>query len=160
MGLDWRLLLSQAANFIILLIVLRVFAYKPILKLIKDRRARIEEGLEKAEEADRRLDQANEMVAGKMKEADQQAMAVLRATESKSKELEAKLLEEAKRKQAEVLASTDQLIQGKAQEAKKAMEAEAARMVKEALVATVEMDPKAIDEALVEKAVKSLKARA
>ncbi len=63
LGLDWRLLLSQAANFLILLIVLRLFAYKPLIPMLKERRAKIEDGLAKAKEADHRLSQANEMVA-------------------------------------------------------------------------------------------------
>ncbi len=157
LGLDWRLLLSQAANFLILLIVLRVFAYRPILNMLKERRARIEEGLTKAEESDRRLLQANEAAAARRKEADAEALAILRETESKSKELEEKLLAEAHRKEADVLANTDLIIKGKAEQARREMEAEAVTLVKEALVAAVELDPKAVDEALVERAVKSLK---
>ena len=32
LGIDWHLLLSQAVNFLILLVILRLVAYKPILK--------------------------------------------------------------------------------------------------------------------------------
>ena len=55
LGLDWKLLLSQAVNFLLLLFLLRKFAYLPLLKILKERRARIEEGLAKATEADKRL---------------------------------------------------------------------------------------------------------
>ncbi len=95
-----------------------------------------------------------------MKEADQEAIQLLRNTEVKSKELEAKLLTEAKKKQEELLRNTELIIQGKAQEARREMNAEAARMVKAAIVATVELEPKAIDDALIEKALKGLKAKA
>ncbi len=157
LGLDWRLLLSQAANFLILLIVLRVFAYRPILNMLKERRARIEEGLTKAEESDRRLAQANEAAAARRKEADAEALAILRETEVRSKELEDKLLANARRKEAEVLKNTDLIIKGKAEQARREVEAEAAELVKNAIVATVELDPKTVDEALVAKAVRSIR---
>src|SRR3989344_4325457 len=37
LGIHWQLLLSQAVNFFILLIILRVFAYKPLLAVIRKR---------------------------------------------------------------------------------------------------------------------------
>ena len=66
LGIDWKLLLSQSVNFLLLLTALRIFAYKPIVKLMKDRQAKIEEGLAKADEADRRLDEANAAMKTKM----------------------------------------------------------------------------------------------
>ncbi len=67
LGIDWRLLLSQAVNFALLLIVLRLYVYKPLLKIMHDRKLRIEEGLTKADEADRRLAETEEMRRQKMK---------------------------------------------------------------------------------------------
>jgi F-type H+-transporting ATPase subunit b len=153
LGIDWRLLLSQAVNFAVLLFVLRAFAYKPILKILKDRQMKIEEGFTKAKEADLRLHQANEMAKGKMKDADEQALAMLRETEDKAKTLEAELLAAAKAKEAAIMANADAILAGKAEEARRAIHKEAASLVKAALVRTVEMDPKAVDEALIGKAV-------
>ena len=67
LGIDWHLLLSQAVNFFLLLVVLRLFVYTPLLKLLHDRRARIEEGLTKADEADKRLVEVEEIGKGKKK---------------------------------------------------------------------------------------------
>jgi F0F1-type ATP synthase membrane subunit b/b' len=35
LGINWKLFLSQAFNFFILLIVLRAFVYNPLLEIIK-----------------------------------------------------------------------------------------------------------------------------
>jgi len=43
LGIDWRLLLAQLFNFILLLIVLERFVYRPVLKVINDRKTQIEE---------------------------------------------------------------------------------------------------------------------
>jgi F-type H+-transporting ATPase subunit b len=48
LGINPIFLLSQIVNFLILAILLRVFAYKPILNVLDKRRERIEQGLEDA----------------------------------------------------------------------------------------------------------------
>lgn len=54
-GLDWRLLLAQAVNFGILLSVLTWAVYKPLLKVMAERRAKIERGLTDATAAQQKL---------------------------------------------------------------------------------------------------------
>ena len=51
LGFSLPALVSNLINFTILLIVLRLFLYKPVLRLLDERKARIQEGLERAEQA-------------------------------------------------------------------------------------------------------------
>ena len=51
LGFSLPALIGNLINFTILLIVLRLFLYKPVLKLLDERKARIQEGLERAEQA-------------------------------------------------------------------------------------------------------------
>jgi F-type H+-transporting ATPase subunit b len=44
-------LIAQLVNFLILLILLRLFLYRPFMRILDERKQRIAEGLEKAEEA-------------------------------------------------------------------------------------------------------------
>lgn len=156
-GLDGKLLLSQAVNFLLLLIILRVFAYKPILKIIKERRERIEEGLTKAEEADRRLSEITTLKKEKLQEAEQEGMALLRETEEKAKDLEAELLERAHKKESEILKKADHLAGVREQEASKKVQDEAGALVKEAIIKTVELDPEQVDEKLITKALSKVR---
>ena len=156
LGLDWHLLLSQVVNFALLLIALRLFAYKPILKVLHDRRARIEEGLTKADEADRRLHEADAMKKQKIHEGEAQAMGILKKTETDAKELEAKMLAEARRKEAEELAATESMIRAKEEASRRDMEKEAAVMVRMAIAKTVELSPENIDDALIARAIKEV----
>ena len=57
-GVNWKLLLTQAFNFGVLLTVLWYFLYRPVLKMIDDRRAKIAEGVQNAEAAAKRLEEA------------------------------------------------------------------------------------------------------
>jgi F-type H+-transporting ATPase subunit b len=154
LGIDWHLLISQAVNFGLLVVVLWFVAYKPVLKLLHERRARIEEGLVKADEADRRLLEAEEVKKEKIHEGEAQAMSLIKKTESDAKELEAKLLAEARRKEAQEFAAAEVAIHAKEEESRRGMEREAASMVRLAIAKTVELSPDKIDDALIARAVK------
>jgi len=155
-GLDGKLLLSQAVNFLILLAVLRVFAYKPILRVLKERRERIEEGIEKAQEADRRLADISVLKKKKLQEAEQENLILLRKTEEKAKSVESELLAMAHKKEADILEKARSLAKVREKEAAEEVKREAALLVRDAIVKTTELDPSAIDEKLVENALSSI----
>jgi F-type H+-transporting ATPase subunit b len=157
LGIDWHLLLAQALNFFLLLVVLRIYVYKPLLQMLHDRKSRIEEGVMKAEEADRRLVEAEEMKRGKIKEGEAQAMSMLKKTETDAKALEEKMMADIKRKEAEEMGNLKSLLRAREEESRRASEAEAAVLVRRALVKTVELAPEKIDDALIAKAVQQAK---
>ncbi len=154
LGIDWHLLLSQAVNFLLLLVILRLVVYKPLLKLLHDRRARIEEGLTKAKMADERLHEVDIIGKGKIKEAETAAIHILQKTEQDAKILEANLLAEARRKEEEQMKNAEAARRAQEEEARRAMEKEAAGLVRRAIARTVELKPEQIDEALIARAVK------
>ncbi len=60
LGIDWKVMLAQLINFVILIVVLSYFVYRPILRLIDDRRERVRKSMEDAkaiENQKRELDQ-------------------------------------------------------------------------------------------------------
>jgi F-type H+-transporting ATPase subunit b len=48
LGVDWRLLVAQLVNFGIVLFVMAKWVYKPLLKVMDERAAKIEQGLKDA----------------------------------------------------------------------------------------------------------------
>lgn len=52
LGIDWRLLLAQIVNFLVLLAILYKFLYKPVLGMLQKRAKTIEDSLAKAEKID------------------------------------------------------------------------------------------------------------
>jgi len=50
LGIDPALLISQIVNFLLLLLVLRFLLYKPILNMLQERREKIKESLQYAEQ--------------------------------------------------------------------------------------------------------------
>lgn len=157
LGIDWKLLLSQAVNFGLLLTALRLFAYKPLLALMRERRERIEEGLTKADEADTRLREVDGRVRERIKEAENEGLAMLRRTEEQAKHLEARLMEQAHGKEAIMMKDAEAKAGAKVLEMEAEFEKGAARMVREAIVKTVELSPKLIDKTLVAHALVEMK---
>ena len=51
LGFNLPGLVAQLVNFTILMIVLRIFLYRPLLRILDERRKRIQEGLSRAEQA-------------------------------------------------------------------------------------------------------------
>ena len=57
-GWNWKLFISQVASFCIVALLLRRFAYRPILAVLEDRRRKIEEGQLNAEKIRKELAEA------------------------------------------------------------------------------------------------------
>ena len=55
LGIDWRLLIAQLVNFLILFFLLKKLLYKPVLDLLERRRVLIADGLRDAERSKERL---------------------------------------------------------------------------------------------------------
>lgn len=72
-GVNPILLAAQVVNFFILLFILKKLLYGPILKVLNERRKKIEDSLKNAEEIQRRLqeteDQAEKIIAKTLKES-------------------------------------------------------------------------------------------
>src|SRR5665647_1659529 len=106
--IDAGLLLAQLVNFIIVLLVLYKFAYKPILKVLNDRTDKVEKGIKDAESAQVKLAEmekkekevllkAKEEAQKIIQQAEKTAMANVQELEIKAKEQSEKTLAEAKK---------------------------------------------------------------
>jgi F-type H+-transporting ATPase subunit b len=153
LGIDWKLLIAQAVNFLLLLTILRFTVYKPLLNLLRDRREKIEKGLKDAELSGKRLEEAELMKKNKLAEADRTSIAMLKETEVKAKQLESSLLLLAKEKEASILSRAEKEAQNYTEEEKKRFFEEAGALIKQGLSYVVQSSPESIDEKLIQEAV-------
>ena len=152
-GIDWRLLVSQAVNFLLVLVILRMFVYKPVSAMLHERQKRVEQGIAKAKEADLRLQQAQEMARERLHEAETEALSLLRDVEAKGKEREAMLLESSRRKGEVLIQEARKTIDAEQEKLRAEFDREARTLVRSAVVRVVGMDPERIDDSLIEKAL-------
>ena len=77
LGLNVPVLVAQLVNFFILLVLLRIFLYKPILEMLDRRSQRVREGLEAADESKERAVQAQQEVSQQIEQARGQGQALV-----------------------------------------------------------------------------------
>ncbi|MBI2054262.1 MAG: hypothetical protein HYT36_02930 [Candidatus Staskawiczbacteria bacterium] len=156
-GIDWKLLLSQFVNFALILIILRAFVYKPLLKMLNERREKIEQGLVKAEESDIRLKEVDNIAKGKLKEAEQKSLAMLSETDSKKKQLEKDLFLKMKQKEEQLLLKAEESAELHKKEINEKIQKEAAEIIGKAIAKAIDEEPEQVDEKLIRKAVSRIK---
>ncbi len=108
-GWNWKLFLSQVISFVIVVLLLRRFAYKPILAILEERRRKIEEGQLNAEKIKKELAEAEKRYQEILAKANADAQKMI----DEARESAAHLSE---RKQQEAITAAEQII-AKAQEA-------------------------------------------
>jgi F-type H+-transporting ATPase subunit b len=158
LGIDWPLLISQAVNFFILLLVLQFFVYKPLLKVIKERNKKIAEGLEKAKEAEVRLFEVDQIAKAHLKKADEEAVQIIKDTHERARQLAASLEDQAHDHHVAFMEKLNRIHAKQEEESRELLFRQAADLVRRIVVKTIQLDPAPIDEALVAKAVNQVKA--
>lgn len=154
LGIDWRLLIAQLINFAVLLAVLYKFLYQPVLKLLHDRTARIEEGLKNAEVVNNKLREAVAVYDAKVREARSAAQKILEATKKEGEALKVELTAVAQKEAAKILESGRARLAVEKEKIMHEAEHELADLVEQATehvlgqVLTPELDRKLIEEAV------------
>lgn len=97
-GIDWKLLLIQAVNFGVLLLILWRFLYRPVVSMIEERKAKIEQGVADAEVAKQERRKIEEEKAALISAATKEGETLLTTARAKSEVLERELLENARTK--------------------------------------------------------------
>ena len=87
-GINLPVLLAQVINFSVLLVLLRLFAYKPILKMLDERRERIREGLSAADRSRDQAEAANRDAAAQIETARREGQQIVANAQTASQRLQ------------------------------------------------------------------------
>jgi len=98
LGVDGKLLLAQAVNFLILFWVLRRYAYKPMLDFLESRTARIDQGLKDADVAHTKLIELEAKEKKVLEDARNEARVIRENAEMNAKKRDAERLIETEEK--------------------------------------------------------------
>ncbi|MBU4453351.1 F0F1 ATP synthase subunit B [Candidatus Parcubacteria bacterium] len=109
LGIDWKLLLAQAINFLILLAILYKFLYKPVLKTLHDREEKIDKSLKQAERIEENLFKSEAEKAKIIQESRNEAGKIIAEGKQTSDKMRDELVNTAK------IEATNVLEQGKKQ---------------------------------------------
>ncbi len=102
LGVDLPLLITQLVSFIILLVVLRLVAYKPLMRMMDERSRRIKESMDQAETVRQQSEAAEDEVKKQLAEASREGQERLQRAIKAGEDVKAKAQEDA-RTEAEAL---------------------------------------------------------
>lgn len=154
LGIDWKLLLAQIVNFLVLLFVLYKFAYGPVLKLLNERTSKIEKGLKDAEDAGKKLSEMAEKEKEVLVEARKEAQEIITKAEAVAVKSKDEIMANAKQQSEKVFADAQKKIEterDKMMEDVKKQVAELVAMAAEKVIGEKIDDKK--DRELIEKAI-------
>ncbi len=102
LGVNLPLLVVFVVNFIILFVLLRLFLYKPVMKMLDERTKRTKEGMELAEATKKEYEQAKGEVQKQIEKGRQEAQAIIAQAMQVGERLKEESRQEAT-KQAQVI---------------------------------------------------------
>ncbi|GIW17203.1 F0F1 ATP synthase subunit B [Tepidiforma flava] len=103
LGVSVPLLLAQIVNFAVLLIILRVTLYKPVLRMLDDRKQRIAEGLNAAEIARREAASAQANIQAQLEAARKEGQEIVANAQAIASRIESESREQAAREREAAL---------------------------------------------------------
>ena len=141
LGIDLRILVGQILTFLVLMYLLKRFAYKPFLSVLEKRSKKIEEGVKKTEEAETSLKKIRNLAREFNVAQEKRSKEVVAAAEVKAQERTKAIMALAEKEKAKII-----------ENAKIAMEKEHERMhdihTKESVELAFEIAKKALKETM------------
>jgi F-type H+-transporting ATPase subunit b len=156
LGVNLPLLVVFVINFIVLFVLLRLFLYKPVLKMLDERAKKTKDAMELAEETKKEFEQAKDDVQKQIEKGRQEAQAIIAQAVQVGEKLKEESRQEASkqaqtivdRTRAELGAERDKIIEDLRREFVDISIAAAEKVIKETL--DKEKHRKLIEETLQE----------
>lgn len=126
-GIDWKLLIAQAVNFVVLVGVLAYFVYGPVMRFLDERAQKIAQGLKDAEAAGAERAKALAERTGIVSEAQHEAETIVARAEVKGKEERSSIVKTAQDRAAQIVKDAELEAEEEKRRVMKESEAEIAR---------------------------------
>ncbi len=104
--IDWGIVVTQIIGFMIALWILKAFAWKPLLKMLDDRRNKIAGDIDDAEKIRIEADDLLEGYKGKLRDIDNEARSKIQEAISEGTRIASEIREQAREESRQVLAKS------------------------------------------------------
>lgn len=154
LGLNVQSFVIQLLTFIVAFLVLRRWAFKPILKMLNERRETIEKGVSLGEQMQKDKAELEQKVAEALRGARSEADAIVATAGDRGRQIVAEAEEQARQKAEGIVAAAEARIKQDTAQARRKLEAELVSLVAEATEVIIDekvdakKDASLIDEAL------------
>lgn len=128
-GVDAKILIAQVVNFFILFALLSWVLYKPILKILDERKKKIESSLKTAEETQKKSEELNRDIDEKLSVAKKEALEIINDAKSESEKIKTEMTASANKEVEFLMKKAEQRILEQKAELHKELRAETAQLV-------------------------------
>lgn len=156
LGIDWRLFIAQLVNFLVLFLVLRAFAWKPLLASLEERRNKVKKGVADAERAADRLKEIEREREETMSKTRAEAMRILEQAEQRAAALKDEKLRLAKTEIEQQLNDAKEMIRNERSTSFNSLKQDVAKLVAEATGKVAKQMDSGMHAQLVTEAIKDL----
>ncbi len=108
LGIDWQVMLAQFVNFVVLIGVLSFFVYKPVLRLLDDRRERIRKSMEDAKAIENQKRDLDALRSERIRASDQEAAKIMEQAKSHAESMKKEIVAGAEKEAHQILAKAKQ----------------------------------------------------
>jgi len=129
LGIDSAVMLAQAVNFFALLAILSFLVYKPVLKLLDERKKRIAEAEKNAQLVEDKLARTEELTQKELRKAQEKALEIIQASKEAATQEGEDLIENAKEKVGKIVEESRMIIAKERDEATKQIQTEVSKIV-------------------------------
>lgn len=158
LGLDIKILISQLINFVILMAIMYKFGFKPMLKLLDDRKNKIEEGVKNAKKAEEKLVELEEREKEIIRDAKKEALKVIEEAKQAGEEKREQIIKKAKEEIGEIINSEKEKMRSEKASTLKEIKREIADLI---ILSLEKVIPESVDakkdKELIKKAIKNIK---
>ncbi len=141
--IDWKLLIAQGVNFLIVLAVLYYYGIRPLMKLMHDRSQRIDEGLKNAEIIEENLKKAEVEKQKEIKKGRKEGQRIILEAEKEVEEIRRQKIEKTKKETEKIVTEAKVEIHNERQKMMHEVKGELADLV---LLASGKIANQTIDE--------------
>jgi F-type H+-transporting ATPase subunit b len=104
--IDWGIIVTQIIGFLLALWILKAFAWKPLLKMLDDRRRKIAGDIEDAEKIKSDANGVLEDYQSKLRDIDNEARAKIQESVSEGSRIASEIREQAREESRQILAKS------------------------------------------------------
>jgi F-type H+-transporting ATPase subunit b len=155
LGVDGKAFVIQLITFVLAFFVLKRYAFKPIIKVLTERRETIEKGVKLGEEMQKERAKLDDQVEQELHKARQEADGIIAGAQDTAKQTIRESEDKARQKAAGIIDAAESRIEQDTARARKALERELVGLISDATEAIIgeKVDSKK-DAQLIEQALK------
>ena len=128
-GVNWKLLIAQGVNFIIVMAILWYFVAKPLIKMMDKRSSEIKDGLDKSEKIKVEYQKLDEMKLEKVAEGEEEADKIVAQVNKEVEKIRQEKLKEVERQANQIIEEAKTKITDERREMQQEVKEELAELV-------------------------------